>query len=61
MNVQQVKFEFESSKENLLKTILKNRENLDAEIVTVAIKEFVKNHDRYNLEKKKILDILSMS
>lgn len=58
MHIHQVKFELESSKENLLETILKNRENQDISKINYAIKEFVKNYDNYRLEKKKALDTL---
>ncbi|MFQ5781832.1 MAG: hypothetical protein ACE5GR_02100 [Nitrosopumilus sp.] len=54
-----MKFEFESSKENLLQTILKNRENLDANTIAEAIKNFVRNHERYDFEKKRLLDFIS--
>lgn len=59
MNVQQIKFDLEASKENLLETILENQENIDTLKVAYAIKEFVRNHDIYNTEKKKALDIIS--
>ena len=59
MDVYQIKLEFESSKEILLDTILKNRENLDTNLIAVAIKDFVKNHERYDFEKKRILDVIS--
>jgi hypothetical protein len=53
----QIKLEFESSKDILLDTILKNKENLDTNLI--AIKDFVKNHERYDFEKKRILDVIS--
>lgn len=59
VDVNQIKFEFESSKENLLQTILKNRENLDANTIVEAIKDFVRNHERYDVEKKRLLDFIS--
>ena len=59
MDVSQLKFEFESSKEVLLQTILNNRENLDAETIAMAIKDFVRNHEKYDCEKKRILDFIS--
>jgi len=59
VDVNQIKFEFESSKENLLQTILKNRENLDANTIAEAIKDFVRNHERYDVEKKRLLDFIS--
>ena len=59
MNVFQKKIEVETSKEILLQTILKNKENLDTELISKAIKEFVKNHEIYNIEKKRVLDSIS--
>ena len=59
MNVHQIKFDLETSKENLLETILENQENMDTLKVAYAIKEFIRNHDMYNAEKKKVLDIIS--
>lgn len=59
MNVYHKKLEFESSKEILLDTILKNRENLDANMIVVAIKDFVKNYEKYDVERKRMLDIIS--
>ena len=59
MHIHQVKFDLESSKENLLDAILKNRESHDITKINFAIKEFVKNYDNYNLEKMKVLDTLS--
>ena len=61
MDVNQVKIEFESSKENLLQIILKNRENLDTSTIAQAIKDFVKNHERYDIEKKRFLDQISQA
>ena len=61
MDVNQVKIEFESSKENLLQIILKNRENLDTGTIAQAIKDFVKNHERYDIEKKRFLDQISQA
>jgi hypothetical protein len=55
----QIKLEFESSKDILLDTILKNRENLDTNLIAIAIKDFVKNHERYDFEKKRVLDVIS--
>ena len=43
VNVIQVKFELESSKEILLQTILKNRENLDTNLIANAIKDYQKS------------------
>lgn len=59
MDVNQIKLEFESSKENLLQTIIKNSSNLDAGMISDAIKKFVKNHERYNIGKKRLLDLIS--
>ena len=61
MNVSQIKLEVETSKEILLQTILKNRENLDTVLIANAIKDFVKNYDKYDDEKKRLLDFLSES
>ena len=51
--------EVESAKEVLLETILKNKENLDTNTIVKAIKDFVKNHEEYDLEKKETLDLIS--
>ena len=59
MDIYQRKMEVESAKEVLLETILKNKENLDANMIAKAIKDFVKNHEEYNLEKKETLDLIS--
>ena len=59
MNVLQKKLEVETSKEILLQTILKNKENLDTNLITVAIKDYVKNHENYDLEKKRVLEFIS--
>ena len=59
MDIYQRKIEVESAKEVLLETILKNKENLDTNMITKAIKDYVKNHEEYNLEKKEILDLIS--
>lgn len=56
MSIQQIKFDLETSKENLLEAILKNQENIDTLKIAYAIKEFVRNQNIYDLEKKKILD-----
>lgn len=58
MDIHQARFEFEFSRENLLETILKNREDWNFEI-SEAIKDFVRNHDKYNSEKKRILENIS--
>jgi len=57
----QTKLKVESSKEMLLQTILKNRENLDTNLITYAIKDFVKNHEIHSNEKKRLLDVISES
>ena len=59
MDVYQRKIQVESAKEVLLETILKNKENLDANMIAKAIKDFVKNHEKYNMEKKECLDLIS--
>ena len=59
VDVYQVKLELEFSKENLLHAILKNRENTDTYMVAQAIKEFVRNQERYDSEKKRVLDMIS--
>ena len=59
MDVSQIKLELESSKENLLQTIIKNSSDLDAGTISEAIKEFVKNHERYSIEKNRLLDLIS--
>lgn len=61
MNVSQIKFEVETSKEILLQTILKNKENLDTNLIAIAIKDYVKNHNKYDIEKKRLLDFISES
>ena len=61
MNVSQIKFEVETSKEILLQTILKNKENLDTNLIVIAIKDYVKNHNKYDIEKKRLLDFISES
>jgi hypothetical protein len=59
VDIYQRKIEVESAKEVLLDTILKNKENLDANMIAKAIKDFVKNHEEYNLEKKETLALIS--
>ena len=59
MDIPQTKLKVESSKEILLQTILKNRENLDTNLIMYAIKDFVKNHETHNNEKKRLLDVIS--
>lgn len=59
MDIYQRKIEMESSKEVLLETILKNKENLDTNTITLAIKDFVKNHEKYNIEKNQYLALIS--
>ena len=59
MNVSQRKLEVETSKEILLQTILKNKENLDTNLIANAIKDYVKNHENYDFEKKRLLEVIS--
>jgi len=59
VDIYQTKLKVESSKEILLQTILKNRENLDTNLIMYAIKDFVKNHEIYSNEKKRLLDVIS--
>lgn len=59
MNVSQAKLEMETSKEILLQTILKNKENLDTNLIVIAIKDYVKNHEKHNMEKKRLLEFIS--
>lgn len=59
MNVSQTKLEVETSKEILLQTILKNKENLDTNLIAIAIKDYVKNHEKYDMEKKRLLEFIS--
>ena len=59
MDVYQRKIQVESAKEVPLETILKNKENLDTNMIAKAIKDFVKNHEKYNMEKKERLDLIS--
>jgi len=59
VNISQKKFEVESSKEILLQTILENKENLDTDLIASAIKDYIRNHEKYNLEKKRLLDFIS--
>jgi len=61
VNVSQTKLEVETSKEILLQTILKNKENLDTNLIAVAIKDYVKNYNKYDIEKKILLDFISES
>jgi hypothetical protein len=61
VNVSQTKLEVETSKEILLQTILKNKENLDTNLIVIAIKEYVKNYNKYDIEKKRRLDFISES
>lgn len=61
MNVSQIKFEVETSKEILLQTILKNKENLDTNLIAIAIKDYVKNYNKYDVEKKRLLEFISES
>ena len=59
MNIYQRKIEVETYKEILIDTILKNKENLDTYMIVKAIKDFVKNHEKYNREKKECLALIS--
>lgn len=59
MNISQTKLEVETSKEILLQTILKNKENLDTNLIIIAIKDYVKNHEKYDMEKKRLLEFIS--
>jgi hypothetical protein len=61
VNVSQIKFEVETSKEILLQTILKNKENLDTNVIAIAIRDYVKNYNKYDVEKKRLLDFISES
>ena len=61
MYFQQAKFEAESSKDNLIETILRNRDDLETVKISEAIKDFVKNHERYTIEKKRLLDRISQN
>lgn len=59
VDISHTRFQLESSKENLFQTILENRDNLDTETIATAIKEFVKNYNKYDKEKKNLLDVIS--
>jgi len=59
VNFSQTKLEVETSKEVLLQTILKNKENLDTNLIIIAIKDYVNNYNKYDFEKKKLLDFIS--
>jgi len=59
VNYSQTKLEVETSKEVLLQTILKNKENLDTNLITIAIKDYVNNYNKYDFEKRKLLDFIS--
>jgi len=61
VNISQTKLEVETSKEILLQTILKNKENLDTNLIVIAIKDYVNNYNKYDLEKKELLDFISGS
>ena len=54
MNIYQRKIEVETYKEILIDIILKNKENLDTYMIVKAIKDFVKNHEKYDREKKSV-------
>jgi len=57
--IYQRKIEVESAKEVLLETILKNKENLDTNMIAKVIKDYVKNYEEYNLEKRETSDLIS--
>jgi len=59
VNISQKKLEVESSKEILLQTILENKENPDTDLIASAIKDYIRNHEKYNSEKKRLLDFIS--
>lgn len=59
VDINHARFQLESSKENLFQTILENKENPDTETIAKAIKEFVKNYNKYDSEKKNLLDVIS--
>jgi len=61
VNVSQIKLEVETSKEILLQTILKNKENLDTDLIAIAIKDYVNNYNKFDIEKKRLLDYISES
>ena len=61
MNIFQKKLEVETSKEVLLQTILDNKENLDTNLIAIAIKDYVKNYNKFDEEKKKLLEFFSES
>jgi len=61
VNVSQTKLEVETSKEILLQTILKNKENLDTNLIVIAIKDYVNNYNKRDIAKKKLLDFISGS
>jgi len=58
VDIYQTKLKVESSKEILLQTILKNKENLDTNLIASTIKDYVKNHESYDNEKKRLLDTI---
>ena len=59
VDISHSRFQLESAKENLFQTILENKDDLDAETIAKAIKEFVKNHNKYDSDKKNLLDAIS--
>jgi len=61
VNIFQKKLEVETSKEVLLQTILDNKENLDTNLIAIAIKDYVKNYNKFDEEKKKLLEFFSES
>jgi len=38
---------------------LENKENIDTDLIASAIKDYIRNHEKYNLEKKRLLDFIS--
>ncbi|MCV0392568.1 MAG: hypothetical protein K5790_04645 [Nitrosopumilus sp.] len=59
MDVYQLELEAESAKENLLQTIQNNHENPDSHFIIKAIKDYVRNYEKYNFEKKRMLEFIS--
>ena len=59
MNVSQTKLEVETSKEILLQTILKNKENLDTNLIIIAIKDYVKTMKNRTWREKRLLEFIS--
>ena len=61
VNVSQTKLEVETSMDILFPTTSNNRENLVSNLIAMAIKDFVKNYDKYDIERKNLLDYISAS